>query len=53
MDLRIFGIDRFQDAFLSTCYTAREPALFEQSIDDAGAIDEKKQNLSVAQNSKR
>ena len=42
----------FEGAFLSTCCPARELALFQQSVDDAGSIDGKKQNLSVSQTAK-
>ena len=42
----------FEGAFLSTCCPARELALFQQSVDDAGSIDGRKQNLSVAQTAK-
>ena len=43
------GFDQFQRAFLSTCFLARELALFEQFMDDAGSVDGKKQDLNVAQ----
>ena len=42
----------FEGAFLSTCCLARELPLFQQLLDDAGSIDGKKQNRSVAQTAK-
>ena len=46
------GFDQFQGAFLSTCFPARELALFQLLVDDAGSVDGKKQELKVAQSAK-
>ena len=48
----ILGFDQFQGAFLNTCFPARELALFQQFVDDAGSLDGKKQDLKVAQSAK-
>ena len=45
-------IDQFQDAFFSTCFFARELALFQQFVEDAGSVDGKKLDLKVAQSAK-
>ena len=50
--LVLFGVDQFQGAFLSTCFLARGPALFQQFLDDAGSLDSKKPDLKVAQSVK-
>ena len=42
----------FESVFLSTYCPARELPLFQQSVDDEGSIDGRKQNLSVAQKAK-
>ena len=42
----------FEGAFLSACCLARELPLFQQSVDNTGSIDGKKQYLSVAQTAK-
>ena len=48
----ILGFDQFQGAFLSTRFPARELALFQQFVDDAGSVDGKKQDRKVAQSAK-
>ena len=48
----ILEFDQFQRAVISTCFLARELALFEQFVDDAGSVDGKKQDLEVAQSAK-
>ena len=40
--------DQFQGAFLSTGFLALKLALFQQFLDDAGSLDGKKQDLTVA-----
>ena len=37
---------------MSTCFPAREICLFQQSMDDAGFLDGKKQDLKIAQSAK-
>ena len=48
----VLGFDQFRGAFLSTCFQARELALIQQFLDDAGSVDGKKQDLKVAQSAK-
>ena len=52
IDVWNLGFDQFQGAFLSTGFLALELALFQQFLDDAGALDGKKQDLTVAQSAK-
>ena len=52
IDVWNLGIDQFQGAFLSTGFLALELALFQQFLDDAGSLDGKKQDLTVAQSAK-
>ena len=44
--------DQFQGAFLGTCFLARELALFQQFVEDAGSVDGKRQDFKVAQSAK-
>ena len=52
IDVWNLGFDQFQGAFLSTGFLALELALFQQFLDDAGSLDGKKQDLTVAQSAK-
>ena len=52
IDVWNLRFDQFQDAFLSTGFLALELALFQQFLDDAGSLDGKKQDLTVAQSAK-
>ena len=52
IDVWNFGFDQFQGAFLSTCFLARELALFQQFVDDAGSVDGKRQDFKVALSAK-
>ena len=52
IDVWNLEFDQFQGAFLSTGFLALELALFQQFLDDAGSLDGKKQDLTVAQSAK-
>ena len=52
LDVWNFGFDHFQGAFLSTYFLARELALFQQFVDDAGSVDGKRQDFKFAQSAK-
>ena len=52
IDVWNLGFDQFQGALLSTGFLALELALFQQFLDDAGSLDGKKQDLTVAQSAK-
>ena len=45
-------IYQIQGAFLSTRFPAREIALFQLFVDDAGSVDGRRQGLKVAQSAK-